>query len=146
LNPKQQTAILASFDSLVEELRKTSLHPNIQDDAMSAMLGITQGNMSYAVYTHQFNDFLQRSRQQLRDYLHCVRFINNGMGNFQLQTQPKSHRSQRGYMLQVVELQNILNDVVTDSPHLGGVKSTAGPSTTHGGGQPTNKRTYEDLL
>jgi hypothetical protein len=45
-----------------------------------------------------------------------------------------------------VELQNFLNDVVTDSPHLGGVKFTVGPSTTPGGGQPTKKRTYEDPL
>jgi hypothetical protein len=45
-----------------------------------------------------------------------------------------------------VELQNFLNDIVTDSPHPGGVKSTVGPSTTHGDGQPTKKRTYEDPL
>jgi hypothetical protein len=45
-----------------------------------------------------------------------------------------------------VELQNFLNDIVTDSPHLGGVKSTARPSTTYGGGQPTKKRPYGDPL
>jgi hypothetical protein len=60
------------------------------------------------------------------------------MANFQLQTQAKSHRSQEGYNLKLVELQNFLNDIVTDSPHvLGGAKSTDGPSTKHGGGQPT---------
>jgi hypothetical protein len=57
LNRKQQAAIRASFDSVVEELRKTSLLRNIQDYAINAPLGITQGNMSYAVYTPQFNDF-----------------------------------------------------------------------------------------
>jgi hypothetical protein len=51
-----------------------------------------------------------------------------------------------GYQLKLVELQNFFKDVVIDSPHLGGVKSTSGPSTTHGGGQPTKKRTYEDPL
>jgi hypothetical protein len=78
---------------LVEELRKTSLLPNIQDDAINAMLSITHGNMSYAVYTHQFNDFLRRSRQQLTADLQCVRFIH-GLANFNLQTHAKSHRSQ----------------------------------------------------
>jgi hypothetical protein len=145
LNRKQKAAIPASFDSLVEELRKMSLLPNIQDDAINALLGITQVNMTYDVYTQQFNDFYKRSRQNLTTDLQCVRFIN-GMANFQLQTQAKSHRPHRGYNLKLVESQNFLNDVVTDSPHLGGVKSTVGPSTTHGGGQPTKKRTYEDPL
>jgi hypothetical protein len=59
LNRTQHAAILASFDSLVVELRKTSLLPNIQDGAINALLGITHGNMSYAVYNQQFNDFLR---------------------------------------------------------------------------------------
>jgi hypothetical protein len=45
-----------------------------------------------------------------------------------------------------VELQNFLNDIVTDSPQLGGVKSTTCPSTTHGGGQPSRKRSFDDAL
>jgi hypothetical protein len=36
---------------LVAELRKTPMLPNIQDDAINAMLSLTQGNMSYVVYT-----------------------------------------------------------------------------------------------
>jgi hypothetical protein len=51
LNRKQHTTIPYSFDSLVEELRKTSLLPNIRDDAINALLGITHGNMSCAAYT-----------------------------------------------------------------------------------------------
>jgi phage tail sheath gpL-like len=69
LNRKQQAAVPDSFDSLVEELRKTSMLPNIQDDAINALLGITQGNMSYAAYTQMFNDFLRRSRQPLTNDL-----------------------------------------------------------------------------
>jgi hypothetical protein len=42
LNRKHQAAILATFDLRVEELRKTSLLPNIQDDAINALLSITQ--------------------------------------------------------------------------------------------------------
>jgi hypothetical protein len=100
--------------------------------------------MSYAAYTQRLTDFiLRRSRQQLTDDLQCVRFIN-GLTKFQLHTQPKSHRPQRGYKFKLVEMQNFLNDVVTDSPHLGGVRSIAAPSTTRGGGEPTKKRTYED--
>jgi hypothetical protein len=57
LNRKHQAAIPTTFDMLVAELRKTFMLPNIQDDAIDAMLNITHGNMSYAVYTHQFNDF-----------------------------------------------------------------------------------------
>jgi hypothetical protein len=125
------------------ELRKTSLLPNIRDDAINAPLGITHGNISYAAYTPLFNDFLPRSRQPLRDDLQCIRFIS-GMAKFQLHTQAKSHRLQkRGYVLYVVELQSFLNDIVTDSPQLGRARSTSRPSTTAGGGQPTKKRTYK---
>jgi hypothetical protein len=85
LNRKHQAAVLATFDMLVEELRKMSLLPNIKDDAIKALLGITQGDMSYATYTAQFNDFLRRSRQQLTADLQCDRFIN-GLANFQLET------------------------------------------------------------
>jgi hypothetical protein len=114
---------------LVAELRKMTFIPNIQDDAINAMLSLTQGSMSYALYTQHFNDFLRRSRHKLTADVRCVRFIN-GLANFELKTQAKSHRSQRGYNVQLVELQNFPNDVVTDAPHLGGVRSTAGPFTT----------------
>jgi hypothetical protein len=52
--------------------------------------------MSYALYTQWFNDFLRRSRQKLTANVQCVRFIN-GLANFELKTQAKSHRSQRDY-------------------------------------------------
>jgi hypothetical protein len=77
--------------------------------------------MSYAIYTQQFNDILRGFHQQLIADLKCVRFIN-GMANFELHTQAKSHRSQKGYNLKLVELQNFLNNISTDSPHLGGMK------------------------
>jgi hypothetical protein len=52
LNRKHRAAIPDSFDSLVEELRKTSLLPIVRDDAIDALLlEITQGNMIYAAYT-----------------------------------------------------------------------------------------------
>jgi hypothetical protein len=145
LNRKVQASIPSTFDRLVAELRKTTFLPNIQDDAINAMLNLTQDGMSYALYTHRFNDFLRRSRQKLKADVQCVRFIN-GLANFDLKTQAKSHRSQRGYNVQLVELQNFMNDVVTDSPQLGGVRSIACPSTTHGGGQPTRKRNLDDPL
>jgi hypothetical protein len=128
LNRKVQASIHSTFDLLVAELRKTTFLPNIQDDALNALLNLTQGNMSYALYTHQFNDFLRRSRQKLTADVQCVRFIN-GLANFELKTHVKSHRSQRGYNVQILELQNFHNDVVTDSPHLGGVRCTTGPPT-----------------
>jgi hypothetical protein len=96
--------------------------------------------MSYALYTKQYNDFLRRSRQNLTADVQCVRFIN-GLGNFTLKNQAKSHRAQRGYTLTLVELQNFVNDVVTDSPELGNVRFTASPS-----GQPTKKRNLVDPL
>jgi hypothetical protein len=101
--------------------------------------------MSYALYTKQLNDFLHRSRQNLTADVLCVRFVN-GMANFTLKNQAKSHRSQKGYNITLVELQNFLNDAVTNSPELGGMRSTAGPSTTHGSGQPTRKRNSDDPL
>jgi ADP-ribose pyrophosphatase YjhB (NUDIX family) len=57
LNRKVQTAIPSTFDLLVAELRKTNFLPNIQDEANNALLNLTQGNMSYALYTKQFNDY-----------------------------------------------------------------------------------------
>jgi hypothetical protein len=69
------------------------------------MLGLTQGNLSYAAYTLLFNEFLRRSRQPLTDDLQCVRFINE-LANFQLQTRAKSHRSRHtGSSLPLVEQQ-----------------------------------------
>jgi hypothetical protein len=107
---------------------KSSVLPNIQDDAINALLSLTQGSMSSALYTQHFNDFLRRSRQPLTADVQCVRFIN-GPANFELKTHAKSHRSQSGYNVRLVELQNFFNDVVNGSPHLGGVRSTVGPST-----------------
>jgi hypothetical protein len=145
LNRKQQPTIPATFDLLVAELRKTSMLPNRRDDAINALLSLTQGNLSYARCTQQFNDFLHRSRHDLTSDVQCVRFIN-GLANFESKTQAKSHRSQRGYDVKLVELQNFLNDIVTDSPQLGGVKPIARPSTTLGGGQPSKRRNFEDFL
>jgi hypothetical protein len=124
LNRKIQAAIPSTFDLLVAELRKTTFLPNIQDDAINALLNLTQGSTSYALYTQRFNDFLRRSRQNLTADAQCVRFIN-GLANFALKTQAKSHRSQKGYNVTLVELQNFLNGVVTHSPELGGIRSTA---------------------
>jgi ADP-ribose pyrophosphatase YjhB (NUDIX family) len=145
LSRKVQAAIPCTFDLIVAELRKTTFSPNILDDAINTLLSITQGNISYALYTKQFNDFLRRSRQNLTVDVQCVRFIN-GLANFELKTQAKSHRFQKGYNVTLVELQNFLNDVVTYSPEFGGIRSTAGPSITHGGGQPTRKRNFDDPL
>jgi hypothetical protein len=50
-----------------------------------------------------------------------VRFIN-GLANSSLKNQAKSHRAQRGYQITLVELQNFLNDVVTDSPELSNIR------------------------
>jgi hypothetical protein len=59
LNRKHRAGTLDSFDSLlVSEIRKTSLLPNIRDDAINALLGLIQGNLSYATDTKLFNDFL----------------------------------------------------------------------------------------
>jgi hypothetical protein len=96
--------------------------------------------MSYAVYVKHFNDFLRRSRQNLTAGVQCVRFIH-GLANFALKTQAMSHRSQKGYNVTLVELQNLLNDVVSDSPELGSMRSSAGPSA-----QPARKRNFDDPL
>jgi hypothetical protein len=96
--------------------------------------------MGYASYTKQYNDYLRRSREPLTADVQCVRFIN-GLANEELKNLAKSHRAQKGYQITLVELQNFPNDVVTDSPQLGKVKSTAGPSA-----QPTRKRNLEDPL
>jgi hypothetical protein len=96
--------------------------------------------MSYAVYTKQYNDFLRWSRQNLTADVQCVRFLN-GLANFTLKNQAKSHRAQKGYNVTLVELRNFLNDVVTDSPELGSMRSSTCPSA-----QPTRKRNSDDPL
>jgi hypothetical protein len=80
LKRKQWASIPYTFDSKVTETRKTSMLPNIRDDAINAMLGLTQGSLSYANYTHLFNDSLRRSRQPLKDDFQCIHFIYD-MGN-----------------------------------------------------------------
>jgi hypothetical protein len=141
LNRKNQATIPSTYDMLVAELRKSTFLPNIQDDAINALLNLTQSNMmSYAVYTKQYNDFLLRSRQNLTADVQCVRFIN-GLANSTLKNQAKSHRAQRGYNVTLVELQNFLNDVVTDSPELGSMRSSSSPSA-----QPTRKCNFDDPL
>jgi hypothetical protein len=141
LNRKTQDAIPSTYNELVTELRKITFLPNIQDDAINALLSFSQSNtMSYAFYTKQYNDFLRRSRQHLAAHVQCVRFIN-GLANSTLKNKAKSHRAQKEYHITLVELQNFLNDVVTDSPELGNTKSTTGPSA-----QPTKKRNLEDSL
>jgi hypothetical protein len=85
MNRKVQAAIPSTFDLLVAELRKKKFLPNIQDDAINALLNLTQGSMSYALYTQRINDFSRRSRQKLTANVQCVRFIN-GMANFGLKT------------------------------------------------------------
>jgi hypothetical protein len=141
LNRKNQAAIPSTYDLLVEELCKTTFLPNIQDDAINALLNLTQGSMSYVVYVKQFNDFLRRSRQDLTADVQCVHRFINGLANFALKTQAKSHRSQKGYNVTLVELQNFMNGVVTDSPELGSMRSSACPSA-----QPTRKRNFDDPL
>ena len=104
LNRKTQAAIPSTYDQHVAELRKTTFLPNIHDDAINALLNLTQSHtMSYALYTKQYNDFFRRSRQNMTADVQCVRFIN-GLGNFTLKNQAKSHRAQRVYNLTRVEL------------------------------------------
>jgi hypothetical protein len=50
-NRKTKEAILYTFDSWVTKIRKTSLMPNIRDDAITDMLLLTQGSRTYATYT-----------------------------------------------------------------------------------------------
>jgi hypothetical protein len=84
LNRKQRASI--SFFRLSRgRISQDSMLPNILDYAINAILGLTQGILSYASYTQLFNDILRRSRKPLTDDVQCVRFIK-GLANFQLQT------------------------------------------------------------
>jgi hypothetical protein len=74
-------AIPNTSDPFVAEIRKTSLLPNIRNDEITDMLLLTQGSRTYAVYTRQFDDFLQRSRHLFSDVVQCVTFIK-GLSNF----------------------------------------------------------------
>jgi hypothetical protein len=76
LTRKHHASIPDTFDSWVIGTRKTSLPHNIRDDVVNAPIGLTQGSLSYANYTQQFNDFLMRSRQPLTDNIQCARFID----------------------------------------------------------------------
>jgi hypothetical protein len=51
LNRKQHASIPHTFDSLVTKIRKTSTLSIIRDDAITAMIGHTQGSMSDSNYT-----------------------------------------------------------------------------------------------
>jgi hypothetical protein len=109
---KHHASIPDTFDSLVTEIRKTSLLPNIRDDAINAMIGLTQGSVSYAIYTHPFNDFLRMSRQPLTDDFQCVRFMTERFSaSFSCQV---PLFSAKGSSMPFVEPQKFLNDLVTD--------------------------------
>jgi ADP-ribose pyrophosphatase YjhB (NUDIX family) len=71
LNRKVQAAIPSTFDLLVAELRKTTSLHNIQDGAINALLNLTQGSMSYALYTKQFKDFLVLTSVSSETYGWC---------------------------------------------------------------------------
>jgi hypothetical protein len=102
LNCMQHVAIRYSFDTLVEEIRKTSFLPNICDGATNSVLGLTQGNLSYAEYT-AFQPLF--TKVMSTSHTLSVRFII-GLADFQLATQAMSHRSQhKGYCLPLMELQ-----------------------------------------
>jgi hypothetical protein len=79
LNLNQHASILDYVDSLVAEIRKTSLLPNIRDYATNAMFGLTEGSLSYAKYTFRVKPnthlevFLLSSRYGVLR-LHCVNF------------------------------------------------------------------------
>jgi hypothetical protein len=127
LNHKQQQAIPCTFDSLVTEICKTSMLPNIQDDAITTLIQHMQGSISCATYTQNFNDLLRRSRHPLTNDFQCIYFIR-GMSNFHLHTHAKSHRSQqKGYCVPLVEFQKILNDLVNDSHDMGRAHGTHAP-------------------
>jgi hypothetical protein len=130
----------------VEDLRKTPLRPHIQDDAINAMLGITHGNVSYA-YTQQLNDFLRRSRQQLRVLIFNVYVSLMDWLIFSYSRPKPNHIVHReGTICNLWSCTIFSTTSLLTRPNLGYVKSTARPSTTHGGGQPTKKRTYEDPI
>jgi hypothetical protein len=68
LNRKTHGSIIGTFNSLVtSDIRKTTMLPNIRDDAITSLIGLTQGSLSYADYTQQFNDFIWRSRHPRTD-------------------------------------------------------------------------------
>jgi hypothetical protein len=48
LSRKLHASVLDTFHSLVTKIRNPSLLPNIRDDAINAIVGFTQGSMSYA--------------------------------------------------------------------------------------------------
>jgi hypothetical protein len=122
LNRKTQPPIPSTYNELVTELRESMFLPYIKDYAINALLSFTHSNtISYALYTKQYNDFLRRSRQHMTADVQCVRFIN-GLANSTLKNHAKSHQAQKGYQITLVELQNFLNDVVTDSPELGNTR------------------------
>jgi hypothetical protein len=131
LDRKHQAAILDSFNCPVAKIRKTFLLPNVRDDAINALLGLTQGNWSYAGYTKMF-DFLRRSRYTLKMTFSVFGSSMDWLiSNSRVQTQPKSDRSQQKcYNLPFVELEFFQNDVVTNSPHLGPAWPSPTPSNS----------------
>jgi hypothetical protein len=62
---------------------------------------------------------------------------------FSFKLRAKSHRSQhKGYDKALVELQNVVSDLVTDSPHLGRARSAHTPFNSHGLLKATNLPKY----
>jgi hypothetical protein len=105
--------------------------PIIQDDAITALIQLTHGTMSYANYNQHFNDILRlRSQQPFIDDFQCACFIES-LSNFHLHTHAMSHHSQQnGYGIPLVELPN---DLVTDSPNMGRAEGAPSAFDNRGG-------------
>jgi hypothetical protein len=59
LTRKLHVAILDTVDSLVADICKTSMMPNIRDDAITAMIQLTEGSLNYASRIQQFSKFYE---------------------------------------------------------------------------------------
>jgi pyruvate dehydrogenase complex dehydrogenase (E1) component len=81
-------------------------------------MALNQVNKSLHYYERLFNDFERHSKVDMNDDVMCNCFIT-GLANGTFRTHAMSHRAKLVTPLTIVELQNMLNRDMVDSPHPG---------------------------
>jgi hypothetical protein len=100
-----------------------------------------QVNTTFQEYSWMFNDFERRSKAvDMNDDVLGKYNIVNGTANVTLMTHAMPHRAKSATPLISVELQNYLNRLVVDSPHLGRADSCRDGIDGNGAGRGNDKR------
>jgi hypothetical protein len=108
--------------------------PNIRVDAINAPIELAQGSTSYAGYTTNSQMAFYEGLDGLRrvTFIAFVSLMGWRISTFRLAPSPIA-LNRKATICQWFNYKKLLNDLVTDSFHLGRVRSAPTPTDNHGG-------------